>query len=166
MRTVWELSRQFLKDYSVSSGTRFLNCLAVQSLHSPRYLYGGGHVVKPLTPQRLQVLADRVPSTGRIMTRTPSAGGGPPRYSRQHRAVPQRRPPHTGGAARYPHLPHQRRLHRPPHLPAHPPPALHHRPRRPTVSGGAGYRLSHAINYVNQKYACLYIFRRASPSFM
>ena len=35
MRTVWELSRQFLKDYSVSSGTRFLNCLAVQSLHSP-----------------------------------------------------------------------------------------------------------------------------------
>ena len=56
MCTVWELSRQFLKDYSVSSGTRFLNCLAVQSLHSPCYLYGGGHVVKPLTPQRLQVL--------------------------------------------------------------------------------------------------------------
>ena len=46
------------------------------------------------------------------------------------------------------------------------PPALHHRPRRPTVSGGAGYRLSHAINYVNQKYACLYTFRRASSSFM
>ena len=61
MCAVWELSRQFLKDYSVSSGTRFLNCLAVQSLHSPRYLYGGGHVVKPLTPQRLQVLADRAP---------------------------------------------------------------------------------------------------------
>ena len=46
------------------------------------------------------------------------------------------------------------------------PPALHHRPHRPTVSGGAGYILSRIINYVNPKHACLYTFRRASSSFM
>ncbi len=56
--------------------------------------------------------------------------------ARQHRAVPQRRAAHAGGATRHPHLPHQRWLHCGTHLPADPAPALHHRPHRPAVPCG------------------------------
>ena len=144
MCAVWELSRQFLKDYSVSSGTRFLNCLAVQSLHSPRYSLDW----KDISASEISERVLKRVQPGSIV------------------------------------LFHNAALHTPEALPAILtclindgytvlpisqlilPPALHHRPHRPTVSGGAGYILSRIINYVNPKHACLYTFRRASSSFM
>ena len=55
----------------------------------------------------------------------------------EHRAVPQCRAAHAGGAAHHPQLSYQRRLHRCAHQPADPRCALHHRPHRAAIPGGA-----------------------------
>ena len=55
----------------------------------------------------------------------------------EHRAVPQRRAAHAGGAAHHPQLSYQRRLHRCAHQSADPRCALHHRPHRAAIPGGA-----------------------------
>ena len=76
---------------------------------------------------------------------------------RQHCAVPQRGTPHTGGAAAYSGISHQRRLHRAAHQSADPDGGLYHRPHRTAVPGGDTF--GHASTIALQSAASFFIIR-------